>query len=42
MISNNETKKRLEYCKIRILYIPLLKEDNRLNDINYFMYSLIL
>ena len=42
MIFNNETKKDLESCKIRILYIPLSKEDNRLNDINYFMYSLIL
>jgi hypothetical protein len=40
MIFNNEIKKKLESCKIRILYLPLLNEDNRLNDINYFMYSL--
>jgi hypothetical protein len=39
---NNHTQKFLGNFKLKILYRFHLKKDNRLNDINYFIDSLIL
>jgi hypothetical protein len=39
---NNHTQKLVGKFKLKILYRFQLKKDNRLNDINYFIDSLIL
>lgn len=39
---NNQTQKFLRNCILKILYEVHLKKDNCLNEINYFIDSLIL
>jgi hypothetical protein len=39
---NNHTQKIVGNCKLKILYRFHFKKDYRLNDINYFIDSLIL